>query len=496
MINWRALILLVVGVLFALGIIHVLHYPYPYAERVDDIEVAGRSKLKYGDASRIVLATAGDEVFAVMFEERTEDKNQGIVRIVKRPLIPATSESTEKNEKGYEWSDVLTHYLEGAISHTSYLDGDENTPTRIAVLFHVVEDEDIAFYIRLYSITITSSGEAKVYWHHLQLPGSTSISHLYLGGKAIYYSRKPDDFWFRSIRLPPLEPHAEPEEHQTVIKLGSGEKGWRGNVDNVLQYQYAELCSVENEARLVFAMTVEDKDAMIYAVINVNNKSDMWRPEKPIVQLVPQLSKSLDPYGEYANSDIPTDDLAPKPIIVGTLSASTVAIPLINVILTFDCIKDVDTPKRAEASIPPLQDGSLDKIVDVALEQNGGILAARTGDDWMVIFRKQLVATGKMGARSGEGGIGWELAAVVQPENGFLVESNRIMATKVVEAQIAPEAKALYLLILYSDGSLAYFDLLKPRQDSFLWQLIRTKAHLLLALLVVVITFVMNEMRR
>lgn len=124
-----------------------------------------------------------------------------------------------KQKPEEEWEICHSHLLEGPISKLSK--SPEGTDTlQFAVLYHVIKNDTIQHYARIYYFANNASEYKDVLF-----PGNTLVNAISLEKNMILYSRDPDYHRFRIAYLPKnliLAPHSERAQ---PILLDIGQKG-------------------------------------------------------------------------------------------------------------------------------------------------------------------------------------------------------------------------------------------------------------------------------
>lgn len=118
-----------------------------------------------------------------------------------------------------EWEICHSHLLEGPISKLSK--SPEGTDAlQFAVLYHVIQNDTIQHYARIYYF-VNNTSEYK----DVLFPGNTLINAISLEKDMILYSRDPDYHRFRIAYLPKNLLAAPHSEHAQPILLDIGQKG-------------------------------------------------------------------------------------------------------------------------------------------------------------------------------------------------------------------------------------------------------------------------------
>ncbi|KAI8339510.1 hypothetical protein BC941DRAFT_253346 [Chlamydoabsidia padenii] len=156
-----------------------------------------------------------------------------------------------------EWEITREQVFNGPISHHSSLGnggGTDNSSTALqfAVLYQVLDDEDLQHWVRVfYFPTNTDTGDsivsAGLEFKDVLLPGSSWISYFSLEPSSILYSRDPDSYRFRWVRLPndlTTGPHSEQAD---LVILDTSEHGDR-------TYLYDQPDDIEEHSGLISTM--------------------------------------------------------------------------------------------------------------------------------------------------------------------------------------------------------------------------------------------------
>ncbi|KAF9963701.1 hypothetical protein BGZ65_000487, partial [Modicella reniformis] len=139
------------------------------------------------------------------------------------------------NDDSTTWELMYTHKFPGPITHSSVsrriipltnqnwdqgvdeshgdtFQGHGRESIRLAIVYKVIQDENVAHHSRVYHFGI--------YDNHINLEGSTPLKDFSLEYDTILYSRLGDTVGFRSLKLPILKPGAASPDHPDTLPYG------------------------------------------------------------------------------------------------------------------------------------------------------------------------------------------------------------------------------------------------------------------------------------
>ncbi|KAI8081784.1 uncharacterized protein BX664DRAFT_388710 [Halteromyces radiatus] len=230
--QWRVLTLLLAGlvVIYLASLLQDTPYPHPAKMKIDRHHLPGT----FPDTS--ILSVQPNHLYEAMIYfghnqndqvmSGTGDMKTGVfgkIKLLRRPiqflLQHQDGISTED-----EWTNVLEHTLRGHITKISGPPSATDSPLQFAVLYHTVENETPRYYTRVYYLANdTGSFEYK----DLVFPGTTWIKSFVIEKDSIIFSRDPDIYRYRIIRLPNDLTKAPHSENAQDIILSASEPGYR-----------------------------------------------------------------------------------------------------------------------------------------------------------------------------------------------------------------------------------------------------------------------------
>ncbi|KAI9267329.1 hypothetical protein BY458DRAFT_207021 [Sporodiniella umbellata] len=193
--QWRPVILFLSGVITIYISSLLQHVPHPHPKEIHAPQQPFHTVKPIADYT--VLTVIGDFAYFTMVYYQVPTKPvvgseklklgvEGVVRQLRKPVEILTETGADE-----DWTESFFHTLDGQISSVSQREQD------ILVLYHVVQDDTVKHYARIYS------HEQNKYRHtDILLPGSTWIDSIRLEKDSILLSRNPDEYQFQWIPLP------------------------------------------------------------------------------------------------------------------------------------------------------------------------------------------------------------------------------------------------------------------------------------------------------
>lgn len=118
----------------------------------------------------------------MIYSRNTQKKVNICISIIYAYILTISSQSTLQ-----EWEPLFTHVLDGPISKVSK-SAEGTEPLQFAVLYHVIEDQDIRHCTRVYYFASTN-GVITSEYKGFMFPGSTMINAISLEQNSILYAR-------------------------------------------------------------------------------------------------------------------------------------------------------------------------------------------------------------------------------------------------------------------------------------------------------------------
>ncbi|CAO3675300.1 unnamed protein product [Umbelopsis ramanniana] len=200
----------------------------------------------------IVLSAAGSYLYmsSIWVNGEYPDKNGikrgtshhtvGVKATIKQSRAPL--ELFRSNSKVIEaeahWEELFEHNVNGMISHVSkypdqFSPPDASGKAYFAVMYQEIEGEDVKNIVRVYftpPFKHNVSDYGTFNYNEIVLPGSTWISTFSLEDGMLIYTRDPDQYYFRTLPLPPavFSSHQSGEPKRIIASAGVEGKVMRG----------------------------------------------------------------------------------------------------------------------------------------------------------------------------------------------------------------------------------------------------------------------------
>ncbi|CAO3636428.1 unnamed protein product [Mucor hiemalis] len=228
--KWRVLILVLTGIamIYFVSLLQDVPYPHPLIIQATTPETA-----RIDEPNQTLLTIHNDYIYRTQIHYKAvHDKNKHFVRgidpiqtDVRGLIIQSRKKKADLLTKYPEesWEPLSTHVLDGPISKVSK-SAEGTEPLQFAVLYHVIEDQDIRHFTRVYYFTFTNGSISSEY-KDFMFPGSTMINAISLEQNSIIYARDPDNYRFRIANLPDNISHAPHSQLSTPTLLNIGETG-------------------------------------------------------------------------------------------------------------------------------------------------------------------------------------------------------------------------------------------------------------------------------
>lgn len=228
--KWRVLILVLTGMamIYFVSLLQDVPYPHPLI-----IQATTPETTRIDEPNLTLLVIHNDYMYRTQIHfKAVHDKNKNFVRgidpiqtDVRGLIIQSRKKKNDLLTKYPEekWEPLSTHVLDGPISKVSK-SAEGTEPLQFAVLYHVIEDQDIRHCTRVYYFASTNGVTTSEY-KDFMFPGSTMINAISLEQNSILYARDPDNYRFRVANLPDNISHAPHSQSSSPILLNTGETG-------------------------------------------------------------------------------------------------------------------------------------------------------------------------------------------------------------------------------------------------------------------------------
>ncbi|KAI8089692.1 uncharacterized protein BX664DRAFT_333657 [Halteromyces radiatus] len=281
--QWRALVLLWTGLamIYLVSLLQEIPYPHPAKLFIPPTSSTRQRQLPPPDATILTVSNTHIYHTSIWFDLSPKDyslrlgsgpfSNGGLGYLQQQRqklsvLLTNSSElSTAYSSSLPNWELMHDHVLNGPISLYSS-PGNGGSPTtdlQFAILYHVLNDDHIQHWIRIYYFSNDHNAifPAGLEFKDVLLPGSTWISSFSLESNAILYSRDPDWYRFRWVTLPDHFTSAPHSENADAIILTQSEPG-----DNNQLFQQVD--AIEEHQGLISRMYSPTPGAMQVFTLN------------------------------------------------------------------------------------------------------------------------------------------------------------------------------------------------------------------------------------
>ncbi|GAN04455.1 hypothetical protein MAM1_0064c03915 [Mucor ambiguus] len=206
-------------------------YPHPVI-----MQAFVPKRTRSNEPSQVILSEHDGYIYRTHIHyEAVLDVNRGFVRGVDNVkvnvnglVIQARKKKSDllKEEPEEEWENCFKHLLSGPITKVSKSPEDSDS-VQFAVLFHILENDTIKYFLRVYYLANDNSGDTVMSYEYKEIlmPGNTMINAISVEHDSILFSRDPDVYRFRIVALPDyftLSPHSE---KSSVITTTVGQTG-------------------------------------------------------------------------------------------------------------------------------------------------------------------------------------------------------------------------------------------------------------------------------
>ncbi|RUS32637.1 hypothetical protein BC938DRAFT_474793 [Jimgerdemannia flammicorona] len=391
--QWRVLIVFLVGLSFIYAISLFQDNPYPQpriaCETLESHLLFPRGTQK---PNEVFVSVVGEYLYltATWFEVggakhgRTQIKvgAVGLIRQFRRPFTPFVTLDCDAYDNN-AWEEQFEHTLDGPISHvTSSPSGeptDQLSDAYLTLMYHVVYGEEVTHMARVYFVGeevargLREDATPLFRYRDFILPGTTWIDSIVWYNGSVIYSRDPDDVRFRALTFNPrlFEPRYE---YADAFKMGMGEKGEELQTHHTPrdthfhQAKFSKLYSSRpNTLRVVSAEIFQTSEKLFFNISIVDNATTpapadtsggstreaegagagkgSWKRRDRITKYYMQ---DYEPSEYVGFMDYPSPYLrervrmsVPKLNIASSLSATTVVIPINYIFLTLDYTTDI-----------------------------------------------------------------------------------------------------------------------------------------------------------
>ncbi|CEP20122.1 hypothetical protein [Parasitella parasitica] len=204
--KWRVLVLLISGLAMIYLVSLLQDTPYPHPVIVQAF-IPKRSRLN--EPSQVILSEHDEYIYRTHIHyEAVLDGNRGFVHGVDSVKINVNGLVIQARKRKYDL--LKEEPEEGPITKVSKSPEDSGS-VQFAVLYHLLENDNVQHFVRVYYLANDSS-TINFEYKDILMPGNTMINAISLEKDSILFARDPDLYRFRIIALPGdflSSPHSE-----------------------------------------------------------------------------------------------------------------------------------------------------------------------------------------------------------------------------------------------------------------------------------------------
>ncbi|ORZ18159.1 hypothetical protein BCR42DRAFT_413271 [Absidia repens] len=286
--QWRVFILLFAGVCVVYIVSLLQEAPYPHPLQLTTSDRPSSPELV---PDSTILSAHTDYLYETMIfygQTQRDSVHTGTGKISQlRKPMQSLLQHGNRTAPGNEWTLLWEHTLRGPISKISGPPSTDDSALKFAVLYNTVDNESSRYYVRVYyySSSINTQQHTMEY-KDLLLPGTTWIKSFVLENDFIIYSRDPDIYQYRTVRLPSDLTKSPHSANAQDIILSSSEPGYQVassylSSENVEKQEsiISQLYSPNlNTLRVIYLEFFKTRNNYYVAVSVADNASSVTQP--------------------------------------------------------------------------------------------------------------------------------------------------------------------------------------------------------------------------